>query len=160
MSKSPRKMGFNEPPLRRKYGNVPITANVNGQIISFDSKGEYRWAQYLDFLKTVGEIKDWFYEFHTFYFDGEGKPSEYTPDFLVRNNDNSFGYHEFKGMLQKFDIDKFKRMFDERPKVKITLIFWRKPKISVSKRTKLERYLHRIIWDAREMVEDKIFDMT
>ena len=154
------KMGFDKlPPFRRKYGNVPVQAVVDGKRIDFKSKLEYRWAQHLDFLKSAGEIKDWFYEFHTFYFD-EGKPSEYTPDFLVRNNDNSFEYHETKGMVAKFDIDKFKRIFEERPYVKIIVIFWKKPKLSTQKKTKLDRYCHRIIWDASKILKKEPIDMS
>ena len=154
-----KKMGFNEPPLRRKFGNVPVRAIVNGCTIEFRSKLEYRWCQYLDILKTSGEIKDFFYEFHTFRFDGEGSPKEYTPDFLVRHNDNSFEYHECKGFVQKFDIDKFKRMSEERPKVKIILIFWQKPKLSVQKIYKLEKYTRRIIWNAKTMLANLPIDM-
>ncbi len=153
------KMGFNEPPFRAKYGNQPVEVMVNGQRIVFRSKLEYRWAQYLDFLKDIGEIKDWFYEFHTFYFSGE-RVKEYTPDFLVRNNDNSFEYYETKGMLQNYDLDKYKRLFDERPYVKLTVVFWSKPKISVNKRAKLERFVHRVIWDARTVVKNVSIDMS
>lgn len=160
------KMGFNEPPFRHKYGNEPVEAIVDGQRIQFKSKLEYRWAQYLDFLKTVGEIKDWAYEFHTFRFlkgevDGYGiaRVKEYTPDFLVRTNDNSFEYYETKGAIQKYDFDKYKRLFDERPYVKLIIVFWAMPRISVNKKAKLERWTHRVIWNAREIIKDKISDM-
>lgn len=152
------KMGFNEPPFKRKYGNEPVEAIVDGRRIKFKSKLEYRWAQYLDFLKTIGEIKDWFYEFHTFRFP-EGRAREYTPDFLVRTNDNSFEYYETKGALQKYDFDKYKQLFDERPYVKLIIVFWSMPKISVNKKAKLERWAHRVIYNAREIVKDKISDM-
>ena len=160
MTAKTTKLGFNEPPLRREYKNEPVDAIVNDVLCHFRSKLEYRWAQYLDFLKTAGEIKDFFYEFHTFYFDGGGSPKEYTPDFLIRNQDNGFEYHECKGYLQKFDLDKFKRMFDERPKVKITIVFWSKPKLSAQKRNKLERYCSRIIWNAKGMLKDVPIDMA
>ncbi len=152
-------MGFNEPTCKFKYGNQPVSAIVNGRICHFKSKLEFRWCQYLDFLKTAGEIKDFFYEFHTFYFSGE-RVKEYTPDFLVRNNDNSFEYYETKGMLQNYDLDKYKRLFDERPYVKLTVVFWNNPKISVNKRAKLERFVHRVIWDARTIVKNVSIDMN
>ncbi len=153
------KMGFNEPPFRAKYGNVPVDAIVNGRHIHFRSKLEYRWAQYLDFLKSIKQIKDWFYEFHTFRFP-EGKAKEYTPDFLVRMNDNSFEYYETKGMLQKYDLDKYKRLFDERPYVKLIVVFWSKPKISVNKKAKLECYTHRVIYEARKLLKNVPIDMN
>ena len=155
------KMGFNEPPLRRKYGNEPVEAVVNGRRVSFKSKLEYRWAQHLDFFKTAGEIKDWFYEFHTFRDFPEGVGvKEYTPDFLVRRNDNTFEYHETKGMLSAYDLKKFKLVFVERPYVKIIVIFWQKPKLSVHKRNKLERYTHRVIYNAKAMLKNEPIDMS
>ena len=154
------RMGFDEPRFKMKYSNEPVTAIVNGRRCNFKSKLEYRWSQYLDFLLTNGEMKDFFYEFHTFYFSGEKKPTEYTPDFLIRNNDNSFEYHETKGALSAYDIKKFKRMFEERPAVKITLVFWSKPKISVNKRRLLERYCHRIIYNGKTVAKNVPMDMS
>ena len=152
------KMGYNEPPLKRKYGNVTVDAVVNGVLVHFKSKLEFRWGQHLDILKTAGEIKDFFYEFHTFRFNRD-LPKEYTPDFLIRHNDNTFEYHECKGFLQKYDIDKLKAVFDERPYVKITYVFWRNPKISTHKRNLLERYCHEIIWDASKRINKNFIDM-
>ena len=158
---SKAKMGFNEPPLQRKYGNVPVSAIVNGRRVNFKCKLEYRWAQYLDFLKSTGEIKDFFYEFHTFRNFPEDQPvKEYTPDFLVRLNDNTFEYHETKGMLSAYDLKKFKLLFDERPYIRLIIIFWSKPKISVNKKTKLERYAHRVIYDARKLLKNIPIDMN
>jgi len=134
-----------------KFGNQPITATVNGRLCHFKSKLEYRWAQYLDFLKTIGEIKDFFYEFHTFRFSDDCKVKEYTPDFLVRLNDNEFEYHETKGMLSGYDTQKFKAVWDERPYVKIVIIFAAKPKISSFKNNQLNRYCSRIIVDANKL---------
>lgn len=155
------KMGFNEPPFRAKYGNQPVEAIVDGRWVKFKSKLEYRWAQHLDLMKTAGLKKDFFYEFHTFRFKGENAPKEYTPDFLVRNNDNSFEYFECKGLLQKYDLDKFKALWDERPDVKLTIVFWRKPRLSVQKQNKLKRYLNNnIIWNARDRIKDEPIDMN
>jgi len=153
------KMGFNEQPFRRKYGNVLVDAVVNGVMCHFKSKLEYRWAQYLDFLKTAGEIKDFGYEWHTFRFDNADKLKVWTPDFWLRNNDNSFEYHETKGALSSYDIKKCKALFDERPKVKLTMIFWTNPKISVQKQNQLERYCYRVIWCAKDVVKNVSIDM-
>ena len=147
--------------FQAKYGNVPVEAIVDGKRIKFKSKLEYRWAQHLDFLKQCGEIKDWFYEFHTFRDFPEDQPvKEYTPDFLVRLNDNTFEYHETKGMLSGYDIKKFKLVFLEMPNVKIIVIFWNKnPKISVQKRGQLDRYTHRIIYNARQILSKEPIDL-
>lgn len=145
--------------IRRKYGNQPVEAMIEGRRFSFRSKLEYRWAQHLEFLRMAGEIRDWFYEFHTFRW-GEGKPTEYTPDFLVRNNDNTFEYYETKGMVGKYDIDKLKRIYQECPSVKITVVFWSKPKLTITKRTSLARFSERVIWNAKGMLKDEPIDMT
>lgn len=154
------KMGFEKTRLRRKFGNIPVHAIVGGKEYHFKCKLEYRWAQHLELLKIGRIIKDWFYEFHTFYFDNAATP-KYTPDFLIRNNDNSFEYHECKGMVESNTMRALKALFDERPHVKITLIFWKKPKLSVQKREKLKRYTHdEIIWDAQKRIKNEPIDMT
>ncbi len=154
------KMGFNEPPLKLKFKNEPVDAIVDGKLVHFKSKLEYRWSQHLDILKTGGAIKDWFYEFHTFRFEGRVKgPYEYTPDFLLRMNDNTLEYHECKGMLQKYDLDKWRLVFEERPYVKLVVIFASKPKLSVQKWTKIERYSQRIIINANSMFKREPIDM-
>lgn len=144
-----------------KYGNVPVNAIVGDKRVQFKSKLEYRWAQHLEFMKQLGEIKDWFYEFHTFRdFPKDQKVKEYTPDFLVRMNDNTFEYHETKGMLSGFDIKKFKLILMERPYVKLTIIFWSKPKITAHRKDQLERFAHRVIYNAKGMLKGEPIDMA
>jgi hypothetical protein len=155
-----KKMGFDELPVKFKYGNQPVTVMIDGVKVKFKSRLEYRWAQYLEFLKEAGQIKDWYYEHHTFFFDNAYKLTQWTPDFLVRNNDNEFEYYETKGMLSGFDIKKCRALFEQRPKVKLTMVFWTPPKISVQKITQLERYCHRIIWNGKEVVKNVPMDMN
>lgn len=154
-----KNMGFEKQGFRRKYGNVSVQAEIGSRQFQFKSKLEYRWAQHLELLKMGGLIKDWFYEFHTFYFNNAATP-KYTPDFLIRNNDNSFEYHETKGMVEKRTIDAVKALFDEQPWVKLTMIFWEKRKISTIKKTQLERYCHEIIWNAKTRIGGEPIDMT
>ena len=154
------KMGFEKITFQKKYGNIPAQAEIGNRIFQFKSKLEYRWAQHLELLKIAGEIKEWFYEFHTFYFDKPGLPPKYTPDFLVRKNDNGFEYYETKGMVEKRTIDAMKAMFEERPEVQITMVFWQKPKVSTQKKTLLERYCHEIIWDAGKRIKHEPIDMS
>lgn len=146
--------------INYKYGNVPIDAMVDGKLVHFKSKLEYRWSQHLDFLKKIGEIKDWFYEFHTFRDFPEDQPvKEYTPDFLVRLNDNTFEYHETKGMLSGYDIKKFKLVLMEMSYVKLIVIFWGKPKITAHRKDQLERFTHRVIYNAKSMLKNEPIDM-
>ena len=115
----------------------------------------------LDFLKTAGEIKDFFYEFCTFYYQDRVKsPFEWTPDFVVRTNKNELEHYECKGMLQKYDITKLKILKDERPLVKVIYVFWTKPRISIQKKTQLERYCDRVIWDAKIVTKITPIDLT
>ena len=153
------KMGFNELPLKKKYGNVPVHAEIGGKECNFRSKLEYRWAQHLEILRVWNFIKDWSYETHTFRFEKAGV-KQYTPDFVIRNLDGTFEYHETKGMVAKFDIDKLKAVWEEYPDSKITLIFWRKPKLSTQKWTKLDRYCYRVIPDAHRILAKEPIDMT
>ena len=151
-------MGFERRRVRMEFKNRYVKACVDGVAVTFRSEFEYKYARYLSLLKEQGKIKDWDYEGkirkwgeHKFIFTGyETAPVQYTPDFMVRNNDNSFEYHETKGFLLKYDMSKFKRMWEQRPEVKLTLVFQRKPKISVNKRAKLLRYCHRIVWNAEK----------
>ena len=153
------KMGFNELPLKKKYGNVPVHAEIGGKECNFRSKLEYRWAQHLEFCRLAGLIKDWSYETHTFRFEKAGV-KQYTPDFVIRNLDGTFEYHETKGMVTKFDIDKLKAVWEEYPDSKITLIFWRRPKLSTQKRTKLERYCHGIRWNVAKDISKEPIDLS
>jgi len=147
--------------FRPKYGNEPVEAMVDGKRIKFKSKFEYRWAQYLDFLKNAGEIKGWWYEFCTFrYRDRLKPPYEWTPDFVVRTVKNELEHYECKGMLQRYDLKKLKLLNEERPLVKVIYVFWSKPKISVQKKEQLERWCERVIWDARKMLKNVPIDMA
>jgi len=156
----PKKMGFEGAKFKAtKFGNIPVKAEIDGKVYNFKSKLEYRWAQHLEFLKMAGLIIDWSYETHKFTFDNPVL-KEYTPDFVVRTSENEIEYHETKGMLAKYDITKYKILFDERPEVKVILVFWRKPKVSVQKKTKIERYCHRVIYDAGKMIKKEPIDMS
>ena len=153
------KMGYEQnKAIRRKYGNVPVHAEIGGKTYHFRCKLEYRYAQHLEFCRLARLIKGWEYETHTFRFEKAGV-KQYIPDFIVRNNDDTFEYHETKGMVGKYDIDKLKGVWNEYPDSQVTLIFWRKPKLSAQKRNKLERYCSRIIWDAAKLLAKEPIDM-
>ena len=156
------KMGFEtKKGFAKQYNNVRVHAEVGGKIYTYKSKLEYRWAQHLEFLKLGSGIKDWFYEFHTFYFSEDAPTPQYTPDFLIRNNDNSFEYYECKGYVEKQTFDPLKALFDEWPAVKVTIVFGTKPKLSAQKRNKLERYCKGgIIEDAYSRIRHEPIDMS
>jgi len=145
------KMGFETTRFRAKYGNVPVDAVVDGQRIQFKSKLEYRWAQYLDFLKTTGQIKDWFYEFCTFYFPGDGA-KEYTPDFVVRTNENELEYHETKGKTEGRDFQKWLKLGEFWPHAKLTVIYWNPPKQNIRTRFANKNYCERVVYNAKTLV--------
>ncbi len=156
----PPAMGFEKQKFRAtKFGNVPVHCVIDNKEYHFRSKLEYRWAQHLEFMRMGGVIIEWSYESHKFTFNNPAL-KVYIPDFAVRTAENELEYHETKGHLAKYDITKYQMLFEERPEVKIILIFWQKPKISVQKKDKIERYCHRVIYDAAKMIKREPIDMS
>jgi hypothetical protein len=89
----------------------------------FRSSWEANWARYLNWLKSIGEIRSWEFESKTFEFKGIKRGSRfYTPDFLVTNKDGSQEYHEIKGYMDARSATKLKRMKKYHPTVKVVLI--------------------------------------
>jgi hypothetical protein len=142
--------------FRKEYKNEYIKAKIDGTVVTFRSRFEYRLAQYLDLLKTNACTRSWDYEGKlghcpqpTFYFQGvKTAPVQYTPDFWALDNTGKQVYYETKGNLQRYDITKFKRMWEQYPDVNLCLVFMQRPKISAIRRSKLERYCYKIIWNA------------
>lgn len=97
--------------------------NIGGYDKYYRSRWEANYARYLEFLKQNGEIKNWFHEPKTFWFEDilRGCRS-YLPDFLVINKDNSEEYHEVKGWMDDKSKTKLKRMDKYYPNIKIVLI--------------------------------------
>ncbi len=109
--------------FRKVYRNQPITATVGGKEYTYKSRTlELPFAQYLQFMKEAGQIKEWWYEQTTFDF-----PQAYIKwvvDFDVRNNDDTFEFYECKGFMDKADVcRKLYALRDNRPEVKMTLVF-------------------------------------
>lgn len=141
-------MGFEKnKKIYRKFGNEHVRVLYDGKIIDFKAKIEFRWANHLELLKRSGQIKRWEYETHTFRFDNKIL-KKWIIDFVVRNNDDSFEYHETKGRFQGKDWNKLELLFDERPEVKLTYIFASKPKISATRFEKMNRWCKRVITNA------------
>ncbi len=112
------KMGFNEPPLRKKYGNHAHRAVVGGKDCKFDSNGEHKLANYLQLLKEQGYIKDWERESHSFILID----TSWKVDFTVRNNDDSFEYYEYKGAVESRTRKLIMQVAEFHPQAQITMV--------------------------------------
>jgi len=96
---------------------------IGGRRKYFRSKWEANYCRYLQWLKDLGQIKDWDHECETFWFDGilRGVRS-YLPDFKVTEKNGSIAFHEVKGWFDPRSRTKLKRMRIYHPGVKIILI--------------------------------------
>ncbi|MFA5163791.1 MAG: hypothetical protein WC441_04740 [Patescibacteria group bacterium] len=110
-------MGF-----AKNYNNKRRIDTIGGKTCNFRSKGEWRLAQYFQLLKDACEIKDWEYETHKFVFPD----STWLVDFVIRNNDDTFEYWEFKGLFEADTRLKLKLLNKYEPQVKITMVFYSK----------------------------------
>jgi len=89
----------------------------------FRSEWEMNYADYLEWLVSAGEIKDWQFEADTFWFEKIKRGvRSYLPDFKVFNNDGSIEYHEVKGWMDDKSATKLKRMAKYYPEIKLVLI--------------------------------------
>jgi len=114
------KMGF-EPNrrLQKEYKNERVSACIGGKSCNFRSKLEYVFAKHLELRKVAGLIRDWAYEKTTFKFPG----FSWLMDFDVLNADGSFEYFECKGHFEANTRIKIKALAQERPEVRVTIVF-------------------------------------
>ena len=97
---------------------------IGGKRKYFRSKWEANYARYLEWLKKMGQIKEWQHENKTFWFDGIKRGCRsYLPDFEVENNNGSIEYHEVKGWYDSRSKTKIKRMAKYYPDIKLIIIF-------------------------------------
>lgn len=113
-----KQLGFDDPPLRKKYGNQIVTDTIGGKTYTYQSKGERKLALYLQLLKDSGYIKDWEHESHKFVFSD----TSWLIDFTVRNNDDSFEYYEFKGHVEPRTKKLIRLVSEHYPQAKITMV--------------------------------------
>ncbi|KKL71483.1 hypothetical protein LCGC14_2094480 [marine sediment metagenome] len=143
------KLGFEKNKrLVRDFNNVPTQIWLGGGHYSFKSKFEAKWAKYLQLLKDSGEIIEWYYEPHTFYFPNEKTaPVQYTPDFLVIENDDTEIYQETKGYHDGPTNSKLRRFARHYPDEIIELVLMRMPKKgkSANRIRVANKYVRRII---------------
>ena len=89
----------------------------------YRSRWEANYARYLEWLKSIGQIKSWSHESKTFWFSGVKRGSvSYLPDFCVVENNGSEAYHEVKGWMDDRSKTKIKRMAKYHPDVKLFVI--------------------------------------
>ena len=124
-----------------------ITATVGSKTYNFRSEGEMMWAQYLEWLKESGEIRNWCYEGKTFYFRNEKTaPVQYTPDFWITPIGGMVYCQEFKrGHLDGQAVTKFRRMAKHYPGVIIELVITNKCKKDAHRLYIVKKYVRRII---------------
>lgn len=89
----------------------------------YRSRWEANYARYLEWLKRMGNIRDWQHEPETFWFDKIRRGSaSYLPDFKVTSPNGTVAYHEVKGWMDARSKTKLKRMKKYHPSVVIVLI--------------------------------------
>lgn len=98
-------------------------AEISDKRYYFRSRWEYRYALYLDFMKKHNHIIDWFYEPHTFYFEGIKRgTNNYKPDFKVIFPSGNEEWIEVKGYMDAKSATKIKRMAKYFPDVKLRVV--------------------------------------
>lgn len=96
---------------------------IGGKRNYYRSRWEANYARYLEWLKRLGEIKDWQHEPETFWFDGIKRGvRSYRPDFRVWENDGSSALHEVKGWMDARSKTTLKRMAKYHPQEKLIVI--------------------------------------
>lgn len=96
---------------------------INGKKIYFRSLWEFRYALYLQFLKTQNQIIDWEYEPQTFWFEEIKRGTRsYKPDFLVHDTTISHYWVEVKGFMDNRSQTKIKRFHKYYPNEKLMVI--------------------------------------
>lgn len=104
---------------RSKKGNIEI----GGKKIFARSTWEANIAAYFEFLKSKGEIKDWFHEPETFWFlKIKRGVRSYKPDFKIINNDDTFYFEEVKGWMDDKSKTKINRMRIYYPLIELRVL--------------------------------------
>lgn len=103
-----------------KINSVGSWIEIGGKRFYAKSKAEYRFANYLEFLKKNVSIKDWEYEPKTFWFEGIKRGvCSYKPDFRIVENDESHWWAEVKGYMDAKSKTKIKRFAKYFPQEKL-----------------------------------------
>ncbi len=125
------KMGYepNENHVERKFGNVPVTLefDLGTRTITFRSKLESRYANYLERLREIGEVLGWWYE-QVLPLPSHQDPDHWKPDFLVLRPGLHLEIHECKGIVEQDDVHKLKWTQTDYPSIPLFLIFAKQSK--------------------------------
>lgn len=112
--------------INLKEGKAPWKQGweeVGGKRCYFKSKWEFRYALYLELMKTHKHILDWEYEPHTFYFYGIKRgTTNYKPDYKVYFPSGNHEWIEVKGYETAKDRTKYKRMAKYHPNEKLRVV--------------------------------------
>ena len=107
--------------MAKKRSNGGKRADLDN--VYFRSSWEANYARFLNYLMSIGEIKEWDFEPEEFEFVGIKRGTRfYLPDFKITNKDGSVEYHEVKGYMDATSRTKLKRMAKFYPHIKIVLI--------------------------------------
>lgn len=130
---------------------------IGGKEYFYKSQQEKKWANYLQLLKDLGEITDWFYEpagnfpaGGTFWFlNIKRGVRSYKPDFKITLSSRPDAiWHEVKVHLVGKDITKFRRMAKYYPNEKLILVLNRPPKKQGQRNLlrQAEKYVYRVMY--------------
>jgi hypothetical protein len=96
---------------------------VGGKRIWFRSRWEANYGRYLEWLKCLGNIREWEHEPKVFWFlEIKRGTRSYLPDFRITENDGSQVFHEVKGWMDPKSKTKIKRMALYHPDVKLVVV--------------------------------------
>jgi hypothetical protein len=143
------------------FGHVEkITREVGGRVITFRSKGEYRWCVWCELRREQGIITDWLYESEECPVKTKlGEIKIYRPDFTIQDGPE-YSFEEFKGWFTSKDYTKMK-LFAEQYDNPLTLIFanltnCKSARVQYGRAKRLEKLLEsnggRVIYDARATI--------
>ncbi len=149
--KKPEMMGFEKDKrIVKVMRNRQSTETVGGKTCHFRSQLEYKWAQYLQFLKESNNILGWEYEPKTFDFQSRGYkkgPFVYLPDFKVVVGCGHY-WQETKGHHDGDCNSKLRRMAECYPDEIMELVLQSIPKKGgkgANRRRIAAKYTRRII---------------
>jgi len=106
-----------------EWRNKPETCTIGGKTHTYKGQGERKWALYLQMLKELGAITDWWYESEIFHFkERYSMKHTYTLDFKVLE-DGQFVYYEYKNCyIKQKDVSRLRRMAKDFRDIKIILV--------------------------------------
>jgi hypothetical protein len=116
------KVGFSPPQVARASWRAGWR-EIGDRSFYFRSRWEANYAHYLEWLRCRGEIIEWDYEPKTFWFETIKRGvCSYKPDFLVREKNGSYAWHEVKGWMDARSKTALSRMAKYYPNETVIVI--------------------------------------